>query len=124
MKIEFNAVPRTEHGTGAMRRMRGRGKVPGIVYGANAGARQIELDQRELFRHLKTEAFHASILEMACEGTKEQVLLREVQMHPFKQMVLHIDFQRIDKNKKIHMRVPLHFVNAEIAPGVKLGGGV
>ena len=72
----------------------------------------------------KLEAFHASILEMTLEGTKQQVLLRDVQMHPFKQLVLHVDFQRVDKNKKIHMKVPLHFINAENCPGVKVRGGV
>ena len=124
MKIEFTAFPRTEQGTGASRRMRGGGKVPGVVYGADKPAQPIELDHQALYRHLKMEAFHASILDMTFEGAKQQVLLRDVQMHPFKPMVLHVDFLRIDKNKKIHMKVPLHFINAEICPGVKTGGGV
>jgi large subunit ribosomal protein L25 len=104
--------------------MRGAGKVPGIVYGADQPAQPIELDHHALSRHLKMEAFHASILDMMLEGNKQQVLLRDVQMHPFRQLVLHVDFQRVDKNKKIHMKVPLHFINAEICPGVKTGGGV
>jgi len=124
MKIELTAFPRTVQGTGASRRLRGGGKVPGIVYGANKTAQPIELDHQALSRHLKIEAFHASILEMTLDGVKQHVLLRDVQMHPFKQQVLHVDFQRIDKNKKIHMKVPLHFINAEICPGVKVGGGV
>jgi large subunit ribosomal protein L25 len=124
MKIEFTAFPRTLQGTGASRRMRGGGKVPGIVYGADKTAQPIELDHQALYRHLKIEAFHASILEMTLDGAKQQVLLRDVQMHPFKQLVLHVDFQRVDKNKKIHMKVPLHFINAEICPGIKVGGGV
>jgi large subunit ribosomal protein L25 len=124
MKIEFTAFPRTLQGTGASRRLRGGGKVPGIVYGADKAALPIELDHHALYRHLKLESFHASILEMTLEGDKQQVLLRDVQMHPFKQLVLHVDFQRVDKNRKIHMKVPLHFINAEICPGVKLGGGV
>ena len=124
MKIEFTAFPRTLQGTGASRRLRGAGKVPGIVYGADKTAQAIELDHHALYRHLKMEAFHASILDMAYEGAKEQVLLRDVQMHPFKQLVLHVDFQRVDKNRKIHMKVPLHFINAETCPGVKVGGGV
>jgi large subunit ribosomal protein L25 len=70
------------------------------------------------------EAFHASILDMAVDGGKERVLLRDFQMHPWKPMVLHVDFQRVDPKKKIHMRVPLHFVNAEISPGVKVAGGL
>jgi large subunit ribosomal protein L25 len=122
--MEFTAYPRTLQGTGASRRMRGGGKVPGVVYGADKPALPIELDHHALSRHLKMEAFHASILDMTLDGASQQVLLRDVQMHPFKQLVLHVDFQRIDKNKKIHMKVPLHFVNAEVAPGVKTGGGV
>jgi len=124
MKIEFTAFPRSLQGTGASRRLRGGGKVPGIVYGADKPAQSIELDHHALYRHLKLEAFHASILDMTYEGVKQQVLLRDVQMHPFRQLVLHVDFQRIDKNRKIHMKVPLHFVNADICPGVKVGGGV
>ena len=124
MKIEFTAFPRTVQGTGASRRLRGGGKVPGIIYSADKPAQPIELDHHALYRHLKMEAFHASILDMTLDGDKQQVLLRDVQMHPFKPMVLHVDFQRVDKNRKIHMKVPLHFINAEICPGVKLGGGV
>ena len=124
MKIEVVAFPRTQQGTGASRRLRGSGRVPGIIYGANKPAQTVELDQRALLRHLKLEAFHASILEMTVDGGKEPVLLRDFQMHPWKPMVLHVDFQRIDKTKKIHMRVPLHFRNAEICPGVKVGGGM
>src|SRR5690349_24066837 len=70
------------------------------------------------------EAFHASILDMDVAGDKSQVLLRDYQMHPFRPMILHADFQRVDANKKIHMKVPLHFVNAEISPGVKIAGGL
>ncbi|MEK7835683.1 MAG: 50S ribosomal protein L25/general stress protein Ctc [Pseudomonadota bacterium] len=124
MKIEFTAFPRTAQGTGASRRMRGAGKVPGIVYGADQPAQPIEVDHHALSRHLKMEAFHASVLDMTLDGNKQQVLLRDVQMHPFRQLVLHVDFQRVDKNQKIHMKVPLHFINAEICPGVKTGGGV
>ncbi|HUO44480.1 MAG TPA: 50S ribosomal protein L25/general stress protein Ctc [Burkholderiales bacterium] len=122
--MEFTAFPRKVQGTGASRRLRHGGKVPGIVYGANQSAQQIELDHQALYRHLKIEAFHASILEMTLDGARQQVLLRDVQMHPFRQQVLHVDFQRIDKTRKIHMKVPLHFINGDTAPGVKLGGGV
>jgi large subunit ribosomal protein L25 len=124
MKIEVVAFPRTQQGTGASRRLRGSGRVPGIIYGANKPAQAVELDQRALLRHLKLEAFHASILDMTVDGGKEPVLLRDFQMHPWKPMVLHVDFQRIDKTKKIHMRVPLQFRNADISPGVKVGGGM
>ena len=124
MKIEVTAFPRTQQGTGASRRLRGSGRVPGVIYGADQPASTVELDQNALLRHLKLEAFHASILDMSVDGNRERVLLRDFQMHPWKPIVLHVDFQRIDPNKKIHMRVPLHFMNQEIAEGVKTGGGV
>jgi large subunit ribosomal protein L25 len=124
MKIEVTAFPRTQQGTGASRRLRGSGRVPGVIYGANDPPAPVELDHNALFRHLRLEAFHASVLDMTIDGRKERVLLREFQMHPWKQQVLHVDFQRIDPTKKIHMRVPLHFMNQEIAVGVKTGGGV
>lgn len=125
MKIEFTAYPRTVEGTGASRRLRRTGKVPGIVYGSTQKAEPIEVDQQALLRHLKLEAFHSSILDMTLDGKSEPVLLRDVQRHPFKsQLLLHVDFQRVDKNKKIHMKVPFHFVNQDICPGVKVGGGV
>ena len=124
MKIEVTAFPRTQQGTGASRRLRGTGRVPGVIYGAEKPAQPVELDHNALIRHLKLEAFHASILDMTVDGSRERVLLRDFQMHPWKQQVLHVDFQRVDPNRKIHMRVPLHFTNQEIAPGVKTGGGV
>jgi len=124
MKIAVTAFPRTMQGTGASRRLRTSGRVPGVIYGADKPAQPIEVDHLALQKHLKMEAFHASILDMTVDGTQEQVLLRDFQMHPWKPMVLHVDFQRIDQNRKIHMRVPLHFANADICPGVKLGGGV
>jgi large subunit ribosomal protein L25 len=124
MKIEVTAFPRTQQGTGASRRLRGTGRVPGVIYGASQPATPIELDHNALLRHLKLEAFHASILDMAVDGSRERVLLRDFQMHPWKSQVLHVDFQRIDPTKKIHMHVPLHFMNEEISPGVKTGGGV
>lgn len=123
-KIEVNAVSRTLQGTGASRRLRNTGKVPGIIYGGDLTAQNIELDHNSLYHQLKMEAFHASILTMNMDGKKDRVLLRDVQMHPWKQLILHVDFQRVSANRKIHMKVPLHFVNAEIAPGVKTGGGI
>jgi large subunit ribosomal protein L25 len=124
MKIEVTAFPRALQGSGASRRLRASGRVPGIVYGAQQAAQAVEVDHKALLRNLGLEAFHASILDMAMNGEKFQVLLRDYQMHPWKKQVVHVDFQRVDKNRKIHMRVPLHFLNAEIAPGVKTGGGV
>ena len=124
MKIEVTAFPRTQHGSGASRRLRVKGRVPGIVYGADKPAQEVEIDHHSLLIHLKREAFHSSILDLALNGEKSQVLLRDYQMHPWRPQVLHVDFQRVDRNRKIRMRVPLHFVNGEIAPGVKAGGGV
>ena len=120
MSIEFTAFPRTTEGRGASRRMRRGGKAPGIVYGGNAEPTPIELDHNALFHALRNEAFHSSILSMKLDGESGKVLLRDVQMHPFKNEILHVDFQRVDENRKIHMKVPLHFVNGEVSPAVKL----
>jgi large subunit ribosomal protein L25 len=122
--IEITAMPRSLQGTGASRRLRATGKVPGIIYGGDEPAKNVEFDHNGLFLQLRQEAFHASILSMNVDGRKQRVLLRDVQMHPWKKLVLHVDFQRVSANKKIHMKVPLHFINAEIAPGVKTGGGI
>ena len=124
MKIAIKAETRKGQGTGASRRLRRADKVPGIVYGGGKDATVIELDHNNLYHKLKLEAFHASILDMELEGKSEPVLLRDVQMHAWKQIVLHVDFQRVAANKKIHMKVPLHFINADIAPGVKLSSGI
>src|SRR5437773_1744671 len=124
MAIEISARKREAQGTGASRRLRRLGKVPGIVYGGDKGPITIELDHQDLYLNLRNERFHASILTLDLAGTKEQVLLRSLNMHPFKPQVQHIDFQRVSKDKKIHMKVPLHFVNAEKSPGVKEQGGV
>ena len=123
MEIEVIAAKRELQGTGASRRLRHAGKVPGIVYGGTAVPVQIELDHNTLYHALRKEAFHASVLTLNVDGAKESVLLRDAQWHPFKQQVLHIDFQRIDKDHKIHVKVPLQFLNADSAPGVKTGGG-
>ncbi len=124
MPIEFNAKKRDAQGTGASRRLRHAGRVPGILYGGTAAPQPIDLDHNELFQLLRKEAFHSSVLNINLDGTKEMCLLRDVQRHPFKALVLHADFQRIDATHKIHQKVPLHFINAEIAPGVKTGGGM
>jgi large subunit ribosomal protein L25 len=124
MAIEISARKREMQGTGAARRLRRLGRVPGIVYGGDQGAVNIELDHKDLYLNLRNERFHASILTLELGGAKEQVLLRAVNMHPFKSQVQHVDFQRVSKDRKIHMKVPLHFVNAEKSPGVKDQGGV
>jgi large subunit ribosomal protein L25 len=124
MKIEVTAQKRELQGTGASRRLRRVGKVPGIVYGGDRGPVNIELDHKDLYHNLSREAFHASILTLNLDGQAEQVLLRAFNMHPFKARVQHVDFQRVSKDKKIHMKVPLHFINADVSPGVKEQGGV
>lgn len=124
MKFEVIATKRGVQGTGASRRLRHAGKVPGIVYGAGKDAAALEMDHNDLLLQLRKEAFHASVLTLNVDGEKEPVLLRDVQVHPFKRQVLHVDFLRVDKTHKIHMKVPFHFLNGENAPGVKLHGGV
>lgn len=118
------AFKRTLQGTGASRRLRISGQTPGIVYGGAEPAVSITLDHNALYHALKKEAFHASILDLEIDGKVEKVLLRDFQVHAFKQLVLHADFQRVDPNQKVHVKVPLHFINADIAPVVKLSGGI
>jgi large subunit ribosomal protein L25 len=118
------AFERSLQGTGASRRLRITGKTPGIVYGAEAQPQLIELDHNALWHALKKEVFHSSILELEVAGKSQQVLLRDVQYHPFRQLVLHVDFQRVDAKKKLHTKVPLHFLNQETNPAVKLSGAV
>lgn len=124
MSIEFKATKRVVQGTGASRRLRRAGRTPGIIYGGNADPVVIELDHNDLYHALKKEAFHASVLNLDVDGTVETVVLRDVQYHAFRLLVLHVDFQRVDATHKVHVKVPLHFVNADVAPGVKLGGGI
>ncbi|MDX5364562.1 MAG: 50S ribosomal protein L25/general stress protein Ctc, partial [Pseudazoarcus pumilus] len=109
-------------GTGASRRLRRAGQLPGIIYGAHKDAEAITLDHNELYHLLRKEAFHSSVLNVNLDGKKETVILRDTQWHPYKQQVLHIDFQRVSASEKLHIKVPLHFVNAEVSPAVKLGG--
>lgn len=124
MAIEVNASPRSTQGRGASRRLRHTGKVPGIIYGGGKDAQSIEVDHKDLLMKLRQEAFHASILNLTLGNEKLQVLLRDYQMHPYRNEVRHVDFQRVAADRKVHMRVPLHFINAEISPGVKTGGGL
>ena len=119
--VAFN---RTQQGTGASRRLRNAGQTPGIIYGGADAPQMIALDGNALFHALKKEAFHGSILDLEIEGKTQQVLLRDFQMHAYKQLVLHADFQRVDASKPIHTKVTLHFVNAETSPAVKLNSAV
>ncbi len=124
MKIEINASKRDMQGTGASRRLRRAGRVPGVVYGSEKAAQAVDLNHKDLYFALKNEAFHSSVLTLNLDGAKESVLLRDFQMHPYKQLVMHIDFQRVAAGQVIHISVPLHFMNSEDAPGVKLQHGI
>ena len=119
MQFEFTAFPRATEGRGASRRLRRSGRAPGIVYGGIVAPQPIELDHNALVHALKNEAFHSSILTMKLDGTAQRVLLRDVQMHPFRHEILHVDFQRVEENRKIHVKVPLHFTHAEDSPASK-----
>lgn len=116
--MNFVAFERKLQGTGASRRLRISGKVPGIVFGAGEPT-MIELDHNALFFALKKEAFHSSILDMELNGQAVKVLLRDVQYHPWKPQVLHVDFQRVDNTTKITKKVPLHFIGEAESPAVK-----
>ncbi len=124
MSLEVSAKSRTVQGKGASRRLRSAGVVPGILYGGTAAAQSIELEHKSLWFQLKSESFHASILTMDLDGQKQQVLLRDVQIHPWRQLIQHVDFQRVAQDQEVTMRVPLHFVNADQAQAVKFGGAI
>jgi large subunit ribosomal protein L25 len=117
--MKFVAFERAKQGTGASRRLRITGRTPGIVYGGTGEPTLVELDHNALFHAIKKEAFHASVLEMELGGKTEKVLLRDLQMHPFKQLILHIDFQRVDARTRLTMKVPLHYSGEEESPAVK-----
>lgn len=118
--MKITATSRSVQGSSASRRLRRAGRVPAIVYGGPIDATSIELDHNEIYHSLRKEAFHASILDMDLDGKKQQVLLRSVQWHPYKQQVLHVDFQRISATQEITTRVPLHFLNGDESPAVKM----
>ena len=117
--MQFVAFERAKQGTGASRRLRNSGRTPGIVYGAGAQPVAIEVDHNALWHALKKEAFHSSVLDMELNGQTSKVLLRDVQYHPFKQLVLHIDFQRVSAKQKITMKIPLHYSGEEESTAVK-----
>lgn len=118
------AQTRKEQGSGASRRLRRAAQVPGIIYGGKGEPTLIAIEHNPLFHALRVEAFHSSILDMELDGKPEQVLLRDIQWHPYKQQVLHIDFQRVAADQPVVMKVPLHFTNQEISPAVKLSAAI
>ena len=122
--FELNAEPRGDMGKGASRRLRRDGKLPGVVYGSKKDAMPITLKHNDVFHQLQNEAFYSHILTLNIGKDREQVILKDLQRHPYKPTVLHIDFQRIDEKEKLTIRIPIHFINAGKCIGVKLGGGV
>ena len=126
MRTNFvvNAEARTLQGTGASRRLRRTGKVPAIIYGGKDAALAVSLDHNELWNHLKTEAFYSHILTLKLDGKDQQVVLKDMSRHPVKDTILHLDLQRVLADVLLRMHVPLHFIGAEIAPGVKVAGGI
>ena len=118
--MKFVAFERSKQGTGAIRRLRNAGKVPGIVYGGEGEPQLIELDHNALWQAIKKETFHSTVLDMELAGKTAKVLLRDLQIHPFKQQILHIDFQRVSAKQKIHMKIPLHYSGEEESNAVKI----
>jgi large subunit ribosomal protein L25 len=123
MSIELNAELRTDTGKGASRRLRHANKVPAILYGAGKESENLTLEQKDVQYELQHEAFFTQVLELNIGGKKQDVLLRDLQHHPYKQAILHMDFQRVEAKKEMHVNIPLHFINEDIAPGVKTEGG-
>jgi large subunit ribosomal protein L25 len=123
-KFELNAEPRDAKGTSASRRLRRAGRIPAIMYGADKDPVTLSLDHNAVYRNLQNESFYTSILTINLNGQKEQAVLRDMHLHPYKPTIEHVDLQRISATEKLHMRVPLHFINQDIAPGVKLKGGL
>lgn len=118
----ITAKLRDEHGRGASRRLRHAGEIPGIIYGSNEQAKSISLNHNSMYHALKKESFHTSILNIDIDGSTEKVLLRDFQMHPFRQQVLHIDFLRVNEKEEVVMHIPLHFLNEDTCHAVKSQG--
>lgn len=118
-----NAESRADQGKGASRRLRRAGKVPAVLYGAGEPV-SLTLDHNEMIHHIENEAFFSHILELNIDGKAEKAIIRDLQRHPAKNMLIHADFQRVDAKQELHVNVPLHFINEEACAGVKTGGGV
>lgn len=124
-KFELNAQSRSETGTGASRRLRRAGKVPAILYGAGKDPVMLSIDHDPLWHHTRHEAFFTSILTLKVDGKGvDQAIVRDLQMHPYKPRVAHMDLQRVSATERLHISVPLHFIGQDTAPGVKLQGGI
>jgi large subunit ribosomal protein L25 len=124
ISFELNAEPRNDTGKGASRRLRRDGRVPAILYGGNEEPRALTLDHNQILRSLEHEAFYSHILDINIGGTGTRAVLRDLQRHPSRPTILHVDLLRVSATEKLRMHVPLHFLGEEIAPGIKLGGGM
>ena len=122
--FEITAEPRADQGKGASRRLRLQGKVPAILYGGGQAPETVSLEHTQILRHLEHEAFYSHVLTMSISGRQQKVVIKDIQRHPARPLIMHMDFQRVDASRKLHMHVPLHFVNQDICVGVKTGGGV
>jgi large subunit ribosomal protein L25 len=124
MSLVLNATLREDMGKGASRRLRHASLLPAIVYGGGQDPVSITLQQKDVQHELPNEQFYSQILSLAIEGKAEEVLLRDIQHHPYKQEVIHMDFIRVMQGTKVHVHSPLHFVGEDVSPGVKSEGGV
>ena len=122
--ITIEATERSVTGKGASRRLRKEGLVPAIIYGGEAEPTQINLDHNKFFHALENEAIYTQVIDLNVGKKKEKVILRDLQRHPYKQLIMHADFFRIDAKKVLHVTVPFHFINADNCVGVKVGGGL
>lgn len=121
-KFELEATVRHEMGKGASRRLRREEKVPGVIYGGGKQAVSLTFEHKHVAKALENESFYSRILTLRTGSDSERVILKDVQRHPFKPRVTHVDFQRVRSDEKLHMHIPLHFVGADKAPGCKEGG--
>ncbi len=124
VKFELSAEKRDVQGTGASRRLRRAGKIPAVMYGAGKPAQMLALDHNQIMHNLENEAFFTSLLNINTGDGGEQAILRDLQMHPYQPRILHIDLQRVSATEKLHIAVRIHFVGQDVAPGVKLQGGI
>jgi len=122
--FEINAETRNDTGKGASRRLRRAGKIPGVLYGSKKDPVPVQFNQNEMKKHLEQETFYSHVLTLNLDGSSEKVVIKDLQRHPYKPQVLHLDFLRIDESERLTMRVPIHFVNEEKCVGVKLEGAV
>ena len=124
VSFDLNAEVRDDLGKGASRRLRRTGKVPAILYGAGKEPQLLQLSHNEVARNLEHEAFYSHILSVKVGGKVDQAVLKDLQRHPHKPIVMHLDLQRVSETEKLRMHVPLHFISEDKAPGVKQGGGI